>query len=109
MKIKKHDQVIILSGSDKGRTGSVSRVFPKLDKIVVDGINVVKKHVKPTGNKQGGIVDKNLPIAVSKAMLICTECGKPTRVGFQLDKKGKKYRICRKCQAVIGLGKKSRK
>jgi len=109
MKIKKGDQVKILSGSDKGRTGIINKVFPKKNQVVVEGINVVKKHVKPAGNKEGGIVEKNAPVNIAKVMLICPECGKPTKVGFQLDKKNKKYRICRKCQSLIGLDKKAKK
>jgi len=109
MKIKKGDQVKIISGSDKGRTGAISKVFPKTKMIVVEGINVVKKHVKPAGGKKGGIIKINAPMAASKVMLICPECGKITRVGFQLDKKGKKYRICRKCQSLIGLEKLNKK
>jgi len=105
MKIKKGDQVKIISGSDKGRTGIVNKVFPKTNMVVVEGINMVKKHVKPTGGKEGGIIKMNAPIAASKVMLICPECGQAARVGFQLDKKGKKYRICRKCQSLIGLEK----
>ena len=108
MKIKKGDKVKIISGEDRGRVGIINRVFPKTNQIVVDGLNIAKKHVKPTGNREGGIVEINLPFAVSKAMLVCPQCGKPSRVAIKLDKKGEKYRICRQCRSLIDVADKKK-
>ncbi len=94
MKIKKGDVVVVISGKDKGREGTVSRVMPRDNKVIVDGINVVKKHQKPSGsNRQGGIIDRDMPIDASNVMLV--HKGKPTRIGFKVDKDGKKIRIAR--------------
>jgi len=102
MKIKKGDRVKIIQGKDRGREGVVKRVIPKENKIIVDGINIAKKHVKPRGEDQkGGIIRVEKPLHASKAMVICPACGQPTRVGYQVDKKGEKYRICRKCEGII--------
>src|SRR5215813_13582892 len=80
MKIKKGDTVLILTGKDKGKEGTVSRAMPQTSKVIVEGLNVVKKHVRPQGQtRQGGVIEKAMPIHVSNTMLICTECGQPTR------------------------------
>lgn len=101
MKIKTNDSVKILTGNDRGKTGTVLKVMPKSHKLVVKGINIVKKHVKSQkGSPQGGIVDKTLPISISRAMLICPLCGKPTRVGYKLTDKTKQ-RLCHKCQKTF--------
>jgi len=103
MKVKKGDQVKIILGKDRGREGKVKRVLPKENKVVVEGINIAKKHVKPRGEDQkGGIIKIERPLMASKVMVICPSCSQPTRVGYQVDKKGEKYRICRKCETVIG-------
>jgi large subunit ribosomal protein L24 len=102
MKIKKGDQVKIIRGKDKGREGVVKKALPTEKKIVVEGINIAKKHVKPRGEAQkGGIIRIEKPLDVSKAMVICPSCSQPTRVGFKIDKDDKKYRICRKCESQI--------
>lgn len=104
-KIRKGDRVIVLLGKDKKKDGKVLAVFPKKGKILVEGINKVKKHVKAQGQKQpGGIIEMEKPIWVSKVAVICPHCNKPTRVGFQISKTGEKHRICRKCQGLIGKG-----
>jgi large subunit ribosomal protein L24 len=98
LKIRKGDRVQVLSGKDKGRTGVVSRALPDRDKVIVDGVNVAKKHQKPTqAMQQGGIIDKDMPIHVSNVAIICDGCGGPTRVGFRFEPDGTKVRICRKC------------
>lgn len=104
MKIIKSDKVKILIGKDKGRTGEVIRVFPKKLKIVVKGINLFKKHVKPSQNQKGGIIEKERPMLVSKVALICPNCQKATRVGYEVDKSGHKYRLCKKCHTML-IGK----
>ncbi len=101
MKIKTGDNVKILSGIDRGKSGTVLRVIPKNNKLLVKGINIVKRHVKSQkGSPQGGIIDKTLPINIARAMLICPLCGKTTRVGYLLTEKTKQ-RLCRKCQKTF--------
>lgn len=101
MKIIKSDKVKILIGKDKGRTGEVIRSIPKKMQVVVKGLNLFKKHVKPTQNQKGGIVEKERPLLVSKVILICPNCQKAARVSYQRDKSGNKYRICKKCQSIL--------
>lgn len=101
MKIKKNDNVAILGGKDKGKSGIVERVIPATKRIVVKGLNVAKKHVKPSQkNPQGGIIDINLPLDISNVALICPNCGKPTRIGYNVAD-GAKTRICRKCNQSV--------
>lgn len=104
MKIKKNDNVMILAGKDKGKTGVVERVFPALDKLVVKGIALAKKHVKPSKkNPSGGIIDINQKIQASNALVVCPNCSKPTRVSYQVSEKGK-TRVCKKCGQSIESG-----
>ena len=101
MKIRKGDNVQVLSGNDKGKTGEVLEVIPKEDKVVVKGVNVRKKHVK--ARKQGdesGIIPVECAIPTSKVNVVCPKCGKATRVGYNIDK-DKKVRICKKCGAEL--------
>ncbi len=100
MKIKKGDNVIVLSGNDKGKTGEVIEVIPKTQKIKVKGVNVRKKHVKAAPNREGGIIEGEFPIHSSIVGLVCPKCGKTTRVGYVIED-GKKFRICKKCEAKI--------
>lgn len=97
MKIKKGDKVIVLTGKDKGKTGEVTRSFPKMHKVVVSGVNVAKKHTRNKFNtdKKGEIVDKTMPIQVSNVALIDSKTNKPTRVGYKVDG-DKKIRITKK-------------
>ena len=99
--VPKGDKVKVLLGKDKGREGEVVRSFPKNNEIVVKGLNLFKKHIKATQNQPGSIIEKERPLAVSKVALICPECKKVTRVGYQIDKSGDKYRVCKKCQALL--------
>ena len=93
-KIKKGDSVVVLSGKDKGKTGTVARVMPKDGKVVVDGINVAARHRKPTqANPQGGIDRRAAPMHISKVALADPKSGKPTRVRFETGKDGKKVRV----------------
>jgi large subunit ribosomal protein L24 len=102
MKLKKGDQVIVLKGKDKGRKGKIEKIFPKIGKILIPGINLYKRHTKPQGEgKPGGIIDIVKPLRVQNVALVCPKCGKPTRVGYQVDKTGNKTRICRKCNSNI--------
>jgi large subunit ribosomal protein L24 len=98
LKIKKGDRVRVLTGKDRGKDGNVTRVMPSTGKIIVDGINVAKKHQKATSaTMQGGIIDKDMPIPVANVALLCPSCGKPTRVGYTFDDVGEKSRVCKKC------------
>ena len=107
MKIKKGDTVLIITGKDRGKQGTVSRAMPQDSKVIVEGLNIVKKHVRPQGQtRQGGVIEKAMPIHVSNTMLICTECGEPTRVGLDRrpmgsDQKLRPVRVCKKCHKVI--------
>lgn len=101
MKIKKNDQVLIISGNDKGKKGKVLKSFPEKGKIVVEGIALVKKHVKPKKSGQKGqVAVAPRAINVSNVELICPKCGKASRIGYEIVE-GKKYRICKKCGARI--------
>ncbi|MFH1175535.1 MAG: 50S ribosomal protein L24 [bacterium] len=102
MNIKKNDKILMISGKYKGKTGNVSRALPKEGKIVVDKINVYKKHIKSrVEGKKGEIVEKSMPFDASKAKLICSKCGKPTRAGKKVLESGKRVRICKKCGEEI--------
>lgn len=101
MKIIKKDLVKILIGKDKGREGEVIRAIPKKMQVIVKGLNLYKKHIKPSQNQKGGIVEKERALAVSKIILICPQCKKTTRVGYQIDNAGDKYRICKKCHSML--------
>lgn len=101
MKIRKGDQVKIISGNDKGKQGKVLAVFPQEGKIVVEGVNIKKKHVRPKQQgKKGELVRIPAPFSASRAMIICSKCGKPTRVAMQLAE-NKKYRTCKKCGGEV--------
>lgn len=101
MKIKKGDTVLIISGKDRGKKGRVLRAFPDKARILVEGINIVKKHQKPkkTGEK-GQVVQKPAAVDVSNAKIVCPKCSKPTRIGYKAAE-GKKTRICKKCKKQI--------
>ncbi len=102
MKIRKNDKILVTAGKDKGKTGKVEKVFNKTNKVLIEGINLYKKHLKKQGeDKPGGIVEMNRPLTVANVALICPKCQKHTRVGYQFDKQHKKYRICKKCQEEI--------
>lgn len=101
MKIKKGDKVKIIAGKDKGREGTVDRAYEKSEMILIQGINIFKKHIKKSEQMpQGGVVDAPRPLPVSKAMLVCPKCGKTTRVAYEI-KGNKKNRVCKKCKSSI--------
>jgi len=101
MKIKKGDQVLIISGKDRGRKGKIIEAFPKEARIVVEGTNLRKKHMKPKKEgEKGQIVEMPAPLDVSNVKLICSKCGKPARIGYKIEGE-KKYRICKKCGGEI--------
>ncbi len=99
MKVKKGDTVVVIAGRDKGARGKVIMAYPKLDKVIVEGVNRVKKHTRirqtQRGAKTGGIVTQEAPIDVSNVMVVDTD-GRPTRVGYRIDEDGRKVRIARR-------------
>jgi large subunit ribosomal protein L24 len=98
MRIRKGDRVIVRNGKYKGQRSEVVRAMPSEGKVVLEGVNVAKRHAKPTRNTmQGGIIDKFMPVPVSSVSVICKSCGEPTRIGMTVDEQGRKLRICRKC------------
>ena len=102
IKIRKGERVRVLSGKARGKEGEVMRAIPATGKVIVDGVNIAKKHQRPTqATQQGGIIDKDMPIQVSNVALVCPSCGKPTRVGFKVDASGGKVRVCKKCGGEI--------
>jgi large subunit ribosomal protein L24 len=102
MKIRKGDRVQVLTGKDRGKTGTVTRARPERGKVIVDGVNIAKKHQKPTSQTNtGGIIDKEMPIQVANVAVICNACAKPTRIGFRFEADGTKVRICRKCEGDL--------
>lgn len=102
MKIHKGDNVAIISGNDKGKQGRVLAVFPLRESIKIEGLNMKKKHVRPrTQGQKGELVRVPAALRVSRVMLVCAACSKPTRVGYAQDPSGKKQRICKKCGAAI--------
>lgn len=104
-RIKKGDTVEVISGNDRGLRGAVQRILPKEDRVVVAGINIVKKHQRPMragrGQIQPGIIEFEAPIHISNVMLVCPRCGERTRVGFTRQDDERKLRVCKKCGEVI--------
>ncbi len=101
MKLRKGDRVIVLTGKDRGKEGVISRVLPKTDRVIVDGVNVVKKHQKAKSASQaGGIIEVDMPMPASTVAIISTD-GKATRIGYKFDASGNKVRICRRTGAEL--------
>lgn len=102
LKIKKGDTVLVIAGKDKGKTGKVERALPKINKLIVSGVNILKKAVRPSKkNPHGGIIQFPAPISISNVMLLCPRCNKPTRVGYKVLENKKKLRICKKCKESV--------
>ncbi|ABX31503.1 ribosomal protein L24 [Petrotoga mobilis SJ95] len=101
-KIKRDDTVVVISGKDKGKRSKVLRVIPKDKKVIVDNVNVVKKHQRPTQKmREGGIIEQPSPIDISNVMLVCPNCNQKTRVGFKFLEDGSKVRYCKKCGEIV--------
>ncbi len=97
MKLRKGDNIIVTAGKDKGKKGSVDRVYPKQHKVLVKDVNMYKKHIKKTDQSPaGGLVSLPRPLASAKVALVCPKCKKPTRIGYEIDGKSK-FRRCKKC------------
>ncbi|MCX8030451.1 MAG: 50S ribosomal protein L24 [Thermodesulfovibrionales bacterium] len=102
LRIKKNDTAIVLSGKDKGKKGRVISVKPSEDKVIIENVNIVKKHMRPNRQyTQGGIISKESPLHISKVMLVCPKCNKPTRIANSFIDADRKVRVCKKCKEVI--------
>jgi large subunit ribosomal protein L24 len=103
--IRRNDQVLVIAGKDRGKRGEVRQVIPKKSRAIVDGVNMMKKHQRPTQAAgmptPGGIVTREAPIHLSNLMVVCKECGKPTRVGHRVRPDGVKVRVCKRCGADL--------
>ncbi|MBM3131886.1 MAG: 50S ribosomal protein L24 [Chloroflexi bacterium] len=101
-KIRKNDEVMVLVGRDQGKKGKVLTSIPDRNRVLVEGVNMIKRHMKPSrAVRQAGIIEREASIHVSDVKLICKKCSKPTRVGFRFLEDGRKVRVCKKCHEVI--------
>jgi large subunit ribosomal protein L24 len=102
VQIRKNDSVIVIGGKERGKTGKVLRVLPDKDAVIIERLNIVKRHTKPRGPQQpGGIVEKEAAIHASNIMILCDKCNAPVRVGHKILADGKKIRICRRCNEAL--------
>ena len=101
--VRKNDNVLVTTGKDRGKRGRVLKVLPEKNRVVVEGLNVIKRHTKPNPQRQikGGVVEREAPMHASNVQIVCPECGKATRVGRRILGDGRKVRICRKCEGVL--------
>jgi len=102
VKIRKNDTVLVIAGKDRGKKGKVRFAYPKDERVLVEGVNFIKRHMRAVRQaRQAGIIEREAPINVSDVMLLCSKCNRPTRVGFHFLADGRKTRICRSCGEVI--------
>ena len=103
MSIRKNDQVVVRAGKDRGKRGRVLSVLPEKNRVIVEGVNLIKRHTKPNPQKnvKGGVVEREAALHASNVQIVCPECGKPTRIGKKILDDGRKVRICRKCDGVL--------
>jgi len=102
LKIKKNDKVEIIKGKDRGKTGKVLRIVSTTNRLYVEGANIISRHIRQQDQRNpGGIIKKEGPIEISNVMLVCPNCGKPSRVGFEVKDSGAKVRVCKKCNQQI--------
>ena len=101
--IRKNDDVVVTTGKDRGKRGRVLKVLPEKNRLIVEGVNFIKRHTKPNPqrNIKGGLVEREASLHASNVQLVCPECGKPTRLGRKVLGDGRKVRICRKCEGVV--------
>ncbi len=101
--IRKNDNVVVGAGKDRGKRGRVLQVHPDKNRVVVEGVNFIKKHTRPNpqANIKGGIVEREAALHASNVQIVCPECGAPTRIGRQLLGDGRKVRVCRKCDGAV--------
>ncbi len=100
-KLKKNDKVKVISGKDKGKEGSIISFVPKKNRVIVEGVNIVKKHQKASQSSKGGILEKEASIHISNVKLVCPHCGEAARVGFKYLETGEKVRYCKKCGETL--------
>ena len=102
MKVRKNDTVLVIAGKDRGKKAKVRFAYPKKGKVMVEGVNMIKRHSRAVkGARQAGIIERESALDVSNVMLLCNKCDRPTRVGFQLLEDGKKVRVCRRCSEAL--------
>ena len=102
MKIRKDDTVVVIAGKDKGKKGKVRYAYPKDNRLLIEGVNFIKRHARATGQaRQAGIIEREEPIHTSDVMLVCSKCNRPVKVGSRYLTDGKKVRFCRSCNEVI--------
>jgi large subunit ribosomal protein L24 len=102
MKIRKEDNVLVIAGKDKGKKGKVRFVHPRQNRVLIEGVNMIKTHSRARQQvKQAGLIEREAPINISNVILVCTRCNKPARVGFKILDDGRKVRICRSCKEAI--------
>jgi large subunit ribosomal protein L24 len=101
--IRKNDSVLVITGKDRGKRGRVLRVLPEKNRLIIEGVNIIKRHTKPNPGKniKGGIVEREASVHASNVQLVCPDCGAQTRVGRKVLGDGRKVRICRKCEGVV--------
>jgi large subunit ribosomal protein L24 len=100
--VKKDDLVMVIAGKEKGKSGKVMRVLPERGQVMVEHLNIVKRHSRPTrGNAQGGILEKEAPLDASNVQLLCKGCNKPARTGIRVLQDGSKARFCKKCNEIL--------
>jgi large subunit ribosomal protein L24 len=101
--IRKNDDVLVVTGKDRGKRGRVLKVLPEKNRVIVEGVNFIKRHTKPNPqrNIKGGLVEREAALHASNVQLVCPECGKPTRLGRKILGDGRKVRVCRKCEGVV--------
>jgi large subunit ribosomal protein L24 len=101
--IRKNDSVVVVTGKDRGKRGRVLKVVPDKNRVVVEGVNMIKRHTKPNprAGVKGGLVEREAALHASNVQLVCPECGKPTRLGRRVLGDGRKVRVCRKCEGVV--------
>jgi large subunit ribosomal protein L24 len=101
--IRRNDNVVVITGKDRGKRGRVLKVEPAKNRLVVEGVNFIKRHTKPNPQRQikGGVVEREASLHASNVQLVCPECGKPTRLGRKILGDGRKVRVCRKCEGVV--------
>jgi len=102
MKIKVGDQVLVTAGKDKGKRGKVTKILPRSSRVIVEKANIYVRHIKPKGKGQPGqILKRERPLTVANVAIVCPKCKQQTRVGYSIDREGKKVRVCRKCEGEI--------
>ena len=103
VRLRKGDEIVVITGKDRGKRGRIQEVRPRERTVVVAGVNIAKRHTKPnpTKNQKGGIIEQPMPLGLGKVMVVCPHCGKPTRVAHRTDQDGTRERVCKRCGEAI--------